>query len=68
MFATAEEYVQQLWQLQNKNMPTKAILLPSDEIIYNIDLNTRTIETPSFLSITQDQDAETIYFFVALLR
>lgn len=64
MFAKAEEYVQQLWLLQSPNMPTKAIILPSDEIIYNIDLNTRTIETPSFLSVVKDQDAETIYFLV----
>jgi hypothetical protein len=51
--AVAEEYVQKLWgELQNKNIPIKAILLPSDEIIYNINLDTRIIETPSFLSVT----------------
>lgn len=64
MFARAEEYLQLLWESKNKNMPTKAILLPSDEIIYNINLDTRVIETPSFLSVTQDQNAETIYFLV----
>ena len=67
MFAKAEEYLQQLWQLQNKNMPTKAILLPSDEIIYNINLDTRVIETPSFLSVTQDQNAERSAFEISPL-
>lgn len=64
MIATAEEYLQQLWQLYNGNVPTKAIVLPRDETIYEIDLNTRTIKAPYLSGITKDQNAETFYFIV----
>lgn len=61
---TAEEYNASLWRIEDNNTPIKAILLPSDEVIYNINLDTRIIETPSFLGVTKDQNAETIYFLV----
>lgn len=64
MIATAEEYLQQLWQLYDGNVPTKAIVLPRDETIYEIDLNTRTIKAPYLSGITKDQNAETFYFIV----
>jgi hypothetical protein len=32
----------------------KAVLMPHNEHIMNVDLNTRTIETPEFLSVTKD--------------
>ena len=64
MIATAEEYLQQLWQLYDGNVPTKAIMLPRDEAIYQIDLNTRTIKAPYLSGITKDQNAETFYFIV----
>lgn len=64
MIATAEEYLQQLWQLYNGNVPTKAIVLPRDETIYQIDLNTRTIKAPYLSGIKKDQNAETFYFIV----
>ena len=60
----AEEYLQQLWLMQDGNTPTKAIILPSDEPICEIDLNTRTIKPPSFLSVKQDHYAEVVYFLV----
>lgn len=63
-YSTSEEFLKELWRLQDGNAPVKAIVLPSDEIIYNVNLNTRTIETPSFLSVERDQGAETIYFLV----
>lgn len=64
MITTAEEYLRQLWLLYSENTPNKVILLPSDENIYEIDLNTRVIKTPSFLSVKKDQAAETIYFLI----
>lgn len=54
MIATAEEYLQKLWLLYSENTPNKAILLPNDEIIYEIDLDSRVIKTPSFLSVKKD--------------
>ena len=64
MIAAAEEYLQQLWQLYDGNVPTKAIILPRDEAIYQIDLNTRTIKAPYLSGIKKDQNAETFYFIV----
>ena len=64
MIATAEEYLQQLWQLYDGNVPVRAILLPNDENIYEVDLNTRTIKSPYLLGLKKDQAAETIYFLV----
>ena len=62
MITTAQEYFNNLWRIQSDNAPSLAVLLPSDEKIYNIDLNSRTIESPEFLSLRQDHNAETIYF------
>jgi hypothetical protein len=64
MITTAEEYQKHLWQLQDQNRPVSAILLPSDENVYEIDLNKRTINAPDFLSVKEDHAAETIYFLV----
>lgn len=64
MITTAEEYQKYLWQLQSNNKPVSAILLPSDENIYEINLNTREINAPEYLSIRRDHAAETVYFLV----
>ena len=60
MITTPEEYLSKLHLIQNNNFPTIAILLPRDETIYNIDLNTRTIEAPEYLSVETDHYAETV--------
>lgn len=40
-------------------------IIPTDKNkIYNIDLNTRTIETPSFLSVVEDHNSLVIWFKV----
>lgn len=62
MITRAEDYMQLLYLIQDTNFPTQAILLPTDEKIYNIDLNKRTIEAPSILSAERDHQAETVYF------
>jgi hypothetical protein len=62
MITTAAEYYANLYRIQDENPPTLALLLPSTEKIYNIDLNTRTIEAPEFLSVETDHRAEAIYF------
>lgn len=63
MITTSEEYFEYLYNIQ-KNNPPKIALLPSNEKIYNINLNTREIETPEFLSVRTDHQAETVYFSV----
>jgi hypothetical protein len=36
--------------------------IPSNEPVYYIDLNTREVETPKFLSVLEDHNAEVIWF------
>ena len=62
MITTPQEYYAKLHLIQDTNKPMVAA--PSDERIYNIDLSTRKIESPDFLSIEKDHMAETIYFTV----
>lgn len=62
MKTASQEYYKLLHQIQDENAPSIAVLLPGTENIYNIDLNTRTIESPEFLSVSRDHRAETIYF------
>lgn len=64
MITTQEEYNRLLYKVQDENAPTTAVLIPSTERIFNIDLNTRTIEAPEFLSVEHDHSAETIYFVI----
>lgn len=40
------------------------VTIPKEEPIYKIDLNTRTIETPKFLSVLEDHNSEIIWFKV----
>lgn len=62
MITTPEEYQKYLFRIQDQNSPEIAILLPSEERIYNIDLNKRSVDAPEFLSVQTDHYAETIYF------
>ena len=62
MVTNSQEYAEKLWQLQSTYPTTKAVLLPGDETIYEVDLDTRTIAVPKFLSVAKDHQAETIYF------
>lgn len=61
MITTPEEYFAYLFQIQSQNPPTVAIL-PSAEKVYEIDLNSREIETPDYLSVERDHKSETVYF------
>ena len=64
MITSREEYLANLVQINNTNKPTIAILIPGNEPIYNINLNTRKVEVPNFLSVKMDHYAEIIYFQV----
>lgn len=65
MISTYQDYSELLHRIQSLNLPSLAILLPKDEKIYNIDLNTRKIEAPPYLSVEKDHRAEAIYFKVS---
>lgn len=64
MITTPQDYNSKLHLINNTNKPSIAVLLPSDEKIYNINLSERKIEAPEYLSIEKDHYAETIYFLV----
>lgn len=65
MITTSYDYNSLLYLIQGtNNRQVKALTLPPDEPIYKIDLNTRTIEAPNFLSVQYDHCAETLYFEV----
>lgn len=46
------------------NKPLLSIILPSDEKTFDVDLASRTISVPTFLSVAKDHRAETVYFLV----
>ena len=46
------------------NKPILSIILPSDEKTFDVDLSSREIFVPTFLSVAKDHRAETIYFLV----
>jgi hypothetical protein len=62
MITSAEEYYKLLYKIQDQNAPSLAVMLPSDEKIYNIDLESRTIEAPEYVSVEKDHLSEIIYF------
>ena len=62
MITNSNDYEKLLWQIQSNAPIQKAILLPTDEQIYDIDLNTRKVSVPKYLSVKDDHQAETIYF------
>lgn len=60
-----EEFFANLFAITDGgNIPQLAVLLPKSESIYNIDLDSRTIESPEFLSVRYDHNSETVYFIV----
>lgn len=64
MITDTQDYLDLLYRVQDPNRQNTIIQLPKDEPIYNIDLNSRTIEAPKNLSVEYDHNAETIYFSV----
>ena len=64
MITSTQDYIAYLYRLQNPNRQLETICLPPDEPLYEIDLNTRRITAPEFLSVEYDHNAETVYFCV----
>lgn len=61
MITSKQDYLQNLHLIYNQNFPNYA-QLDTDEVIYNIDVTSRTIAAPQFLGVAKDHRAETIYF------
>lgn len=65
MVTTKSEYDKLLAEIQdNYNAPIKKIIVPSTEPIYNIDLESRQVESPEFFGVQNDHQAETIFFVI----
>lgn len=64
MITAEKDYLDLLYRIQDPNRRDKIIQLPADEPIYEIDLNSRHVEAPEFLSVEYDHNSETIYFSV----
>ena len=70
MITTPADYLSLLHKIQQDrdykigegNRPTGLIVLPTDEKIYNINLNTRVVQAPEFLSVTSEHNAEILWF------
>ena len=64
MITSAKEYLARLQEIRNENLHTETLYIPSDELVYAVDLDARTIDTPVFLSTETDHVAETVFFCV----
>lgn len=65
MITNSEEYKQNLYLIQDSNFPELiASDIPESEAKLVIDLNTRSVSAPEFLSVQKDHNAETLYFIV----
>lgn len=53
----------QLYEIQSQNPPSTVRLTDAD-VIYDIDLATRKITAPEFVSVSKDHKSETVYFRV----
>lgn len=59
----AETYNDVLYEIQrDKKTPLIAHLLPNEKQVHEVDLSTRTINVPQFLSVRYDHNAEVVYF------
>ena len=64
MITQEKDYYSLYHRIQSENAPSLAILLPTDEKKYSIDLNSRKVEAPDYLGVEKDNGAEVIYFTV----
>lgn len=64
MITSQNEYLSSLAQIQMGINGENYFPIPAAEKIYKIDLNTRTVEAPALLSVTQDNEAEILFFEV----
>ena len=60
MITSLQEYYNLLYLIQDENPPELAVLLPGDEPLLRIDLDTRKIDAPEYLSVATDHRAETV--------
>lgn len=64
MITPSTEYLEVLYQIQDKNQPNRIIHVPANKPIYEIDLNSRMVATPEVLSVEYDHNSKSIFFSV----
>lgn len=64
MITSLQEYYNLLYLIQDENPPELAVLIPGNEEPLRIDLDTRKINAPEYLSVATDHRAETVFFSV----
>ena len=64
MITSLQEYYNLLYIIQDENPPELAVLIPGNEEPLRIDLDTRKINAPEYLSVATDHRAETVFFSV----
>ena len=62
MATDSKEYLDLLYEIQDDNKPSLAVLFPGVEKIYKVDLAARQIEAPEYLSVQSDHRSEVVYF------
>ena len=63
MITGSQEYQEFLASIADSyNPPNIRMRIPTDEPVYQVNLNTRVISTPSFLGVEADHQSELIYF------
>lgn len=62
MKVSPQEYNSLVGRLIDPNEYTNFLRIPTDEPIYEIDLNQRKINVPEFLSVEEDHNSEIIWF------
>lgn len=62
MKVSLQEYEKLIGKLSDSNYFTKYPLIPSDETIYEINLDARTIQAPKFVGVEDDHAVEIVWF------
>lgn len=64
MITSPQEYKDLYYAITDPNNKEYYITIPSDEPVYEINLDTREVQTPEFLSVLEDHNSEIIWFKV----
>lgn len=62
MIVSPSEYNSLKYRFTDPNEFASMFRLPTEEEVYEIDLNTRSVKAPKFISVENDHDAEVIWF------
>ena len=64
MIVSPQEYNSLVHSLRDPNTYAPLVRIPKDEPVYEVNLDTREISIPEFLSVQEDHNAEIVWFKV----